>query len=286
VATTSYRRNGKIFADATDDLQRLVSAIDRKYGPCRQVLIEGFSLGANIGLHMAERPAADTAVTGVVAVSAALDAESGSRPGAWTHVPQLPVLFVSNETEIAPVRDYVRMTRPDRCQPALWQLARPGHVNLNTAERLAAVRAMADWAAGGLRPAGTASRPFDATVEFGNRLSQAQLTKQGLRGHITAVDPIYGNLDTDLVADDLVALHLAPGQDLRLVCGKLKRRACPGRSYDDAPKGKLVVFLNAEGFLRVAVNQGNAAKRLKVHAGEPIEIRPWIKPVVRTRGIN
>jgi len=71
------------------------------------------------------------------------------------------------------------------------------------------------------------------------------------------------------------------GDSLRVTCGQVARRVAWGTSYADVEPGKLVAFLTADGTLRVAVNMGNAARRLKCHVGEPVEIAVWI---ARTQG--
>ena len=286
VAATSYRRNGLVIADGLTDLEDLADAIERKYGPCRRILVEGTSMGANIALLLAEQtPTADSqspagsVFDGVIAVGAAPDEPGEDGPLEWTFAPHLPVILLSNRSEIAPVCEYARQTPRGRHQPAVWVLERDGHVNLNADERLAAVAALTDWTAPGPRPAGTWGAPYDATVDRTYRvpLSSSE-TADGRRGRILAVDPVYGNLTTDLVAADLAALGIGVGDAVRVTCGEMTRKAHCGTTYADVDEGDLVVFLTAEGLVEVAVNGGSAARRLRTQATVPLEIAPWVDP--------
>lgn len=310
VATTSYRRNGLIIADAQEDLEELIAAVVSKYGPCRRIIIEGSSMGANIGLLMAETaplPGAqgksEISISGVVALGAALKAEDENGQMEWTHAPRLPVLFVSNRSEIADVKDYAGRVRRDRHHPAVWILQREGHVNINAAERLAAVAAMSAWVeSGGQRPGGTGRNPRDVTVDQGARASQAEPITQvrrgggtskvnvpAMRGRVTAVDPIYGNVETNLVAADLYELGVELGEKIHISVGSKSWTVRWANSYADVGEGDLVAFLTADSTLRVAVNMGNAARRMRCHAGEfleisaPIDIPPSGKYIAEER---
>lgn len=279
VVTSSYRRNGLNVADAQEDLQRLIAEVVRRHGPCRRIIVEGSSMGANIALLMAEQqdpphPATRRgyAISGVVALGAAPQAVGESSPLNWSHAPRLPVLLLSNRSEIGPVLEYARLTRRAHPQPAVWVLERPGHVNLNVEERLAAVLAVADWVAVGTRPPGTAALPFDATVDRSGRPSTAVAEPNLRQGHIVKVDVIYGNLETDLVAADLWDLGIRPGSWVQVTCGTVTRRALWGTTYGDVAAGEMVIFETASGRLRVAVNEGRAARRLRCQAGETLAL--------------
>lgn len=288
VATTSYRRNGLIIDDARDDLNRLLDAIVRKYGPCRRIIIEGSSMGANIGLLMAEQqPLPDPrarvafAISGVIALGAAPEAAGENGPLTWSHAPRLPLLFVSNRSELEPVRSYVRSARRARPHPALWVLERDGHLNLNAAERRDAWSAMAAWIAGGHRPAGDAERPHDATVVLEPPRAKAGRTKRGCWGRIVAIDPVYGNLSTDLVEEDLRRLRWDPGAVIRVTCRNHEAQASWGLTYADVEAGELVIFVDAYGTLQLAVNQGHAARLFGCEVGDTIELSKPDPGVIR-----
>jgi alpha-beta hydrolase superfamily lysophospholipase len=62
VATTSYRRNGLVVADAIADLDALRAYIAQAYGEPERVILEGESMGGLIVTIMAERDPGPTTV--------------------------------------------------------------------------------------------------------------------------------------------------------------------------------------------------------------------------------
>ncbi|MCE4620324.1 MAG: SAM-dependent chlorinase/fluorinase [Desulfurococcales archaeon] len=47
-----------------------------------------------------------------------------------------------------------------------------------------------------------------------------------------------------------------------------------GRKFEDVQVGELVMYVNSFGYVEIAVNQGNAAKKLRVSIGDPVVITP------------
>ncbi len=47
-----------------------------------------------------------------------------------------------------------------------------------------------------------------------------------------------------------------------------------GRKFEDVQVGELVMYVNSFGYVEIAVNQGNAAKKLRVSVGDPVVITP------------
>ncbi|MEN2999528.1 MAG: SAM-dependent chlorinase/fluorinase [Acidilobaceae archaeon] len=47
-----------------------------------------------------------------------------------------------------------------------------------------------------------------------------------------------------------------------------------GRTFSDVARGELVIYLNSAGFVEIAVNQGSAAKVLRVRPGDPVKLEP------------
>lgn len=86
-----------------------------------------------------------------------------------------------------------------------------------------------------------------------------------LVGEVVAADP-FGNLATDLPGGWLEELP-----DTLLVrvgsCEKVARRV---RTYAEAGVGELVVLVGSDGFVEVAVREGDAAKRLQAGPGSSV----------------
>jgi len=272
VAATGYRRNGWILEEAAEDLAALLEHVREEYGPPGRVVVEGVSLGANIGLWMAE--AGDPVLDGLVAVAADPAAEGPDGPTAWTWAPRVPVILLSNRDEFAPVEDYAGRVGGEAIRPALWILDRDGHANLNAIERWSAHAALADWLGAGIRPPGWVGEPYDATVVIEPPASSARARDGGREGRVVQVDPVYGNLHTDLVAADLEAVAGGPGRRFVVEGFRTDEKALWGTAYGDVGPGRLVAFVDAEGLVEIAVNGGDAAERLGVGEGDPILIRP------------
>jgi S-adenosylmethionine hydrolase len=80
----------------------------------------------------------------------------------------------------------------------------------------------------------------------------------------------FGNLITNIPA---AALGIAPAPERTLVVGDRRlRRFRWVRSYGEAEPGALVSLVSSTGTVEVAVNQGNAARRLKVGVGTMVRV--------------
>ncbi len=102
------------------------------------------------------------------------------------------------------------------------------------------------------------------SVEYVERI------EEGYRARIVYVDK-FGN----------VALSAKPGllpiMSWRSVMIQTEKESFPakvGRKFGDVSPGELVVYVNSFGHVEIAVNQGSAAKRLKVDIGDTLTIVP------------
>ena len=148
VATTSYRRNGPIVADAIADLDALRAHIAEKLGAPQRVLLEGDSMGGLIVTLMAERPLQTPRLYhGAIAIGAVLDLREPDSALTISFRPQIPLLFLTNQSELDGPKNYVTHDATDLAaiRAQLFRVARDGHVNVNQHERLAAIRAVNAW---------------------------------------------------------------------------------------------------------------------------------------------
>jgi S-adenosylmethionine hydrolase len=109
--------------------------------------------------------------------------------------------------------------------------------------------------------------PFTDVVRL--TMPQAEKISNGWRAHVTAVDA-FGNLTTDLSASAL--------DGRRDVWIKIKGQIIDGLvdSYGYRKPGDLISLIDSEGFIEVAVVNGNAAKTLGAKHGDIVEV--GIKP--------
>lgn len=107
---------------------------------------------------------------------------------------------------------------------------------------------------------------------------------QSLRGEVLHIDR-YGNIVTSIGVlewgGEQLSLKFAFGgrraplkldsQALKIACGDVAINGV-ARTYGATDKGDLLGLVGSSGFLEIAVNQGNAAQRLNVNLGDPINM--------------
>jgi S-adenosylmethionine hydrolase len=95
----------------------------------------------------------------------------------------------------------------------------------------------------------------------------ARAGANSLIGEVIFVDH-FGNLITNIPAEKLRSRPEV------LIIGKTSRRRFHwGCSYAEADPGTIVVLISSGGTLEVAVNQGNAARKLRAKVGTSVQIR-------------
>ncbi|HEX2860965.1 MAG TPA: alpha/beta fold hydrolase [Lacunisphaera sp.] len=268
VALTSYRRNGIVLQDAITDLDNLRRHILQEHGQPKAVYLMGESMGGAIATAMMETRSADYA--GAVAIGAALQVESRERGFRLTRQPRGPILFLTNQTELAEPRAYVEATRKSPVAPVLWRVSRDGHVNVNATEKLTALAALVRWVEAGSPP----PDGIDATAESAAGESAVEFApdNRSATGRVADVHEVYGNLTLDFRPGDLARLEIEPGASFALEARDRVFRVLYGKSFDSVPRGEWVAFPDAEGRLAVAINFGHAAKTAGLKPGDPVKL--------------
>lgn len=273
IATTSYRRNGIVVADAMADLRALRERAAAELGPLALVVVEGSSMGGAIATLLAE--AGCERFSGFVAAGAALHVRDPLAPElAPNHRPRTPVVFLSNRSEFDGPAAYVAAARAiDPAAPvALWRVDRDGHVNLNAAERLAALEALVAWIETGSAPddrtdATQAPVPGPSTVRFAADGRTAT-------GRVIDLSRVHGNLFTDFQPGDLARLGIELGSDFELRAPAGVFRVRYGSGYGDVARGEWVAFVTGEGQLMIARNRANAAQTAGLDYGDDLALSP------------
>ncbi len=92
-------------------------------------------------------------------------------------------------------------------------------------------------------------------------------TSAGLRGEVLYIDR-FGNAITNLDAR-----RLGDGKNWKVIL--LGKKVCRIVEYYQAvPPGRPLAVLGSSGFLELAVNGGNAARRLRIRVGETVLVSP------------
>lgn len=266
VALTSYRRNGVIVRDAIADLENLRAHVARTHGRPQRTYLMGDSMGGLIVTRIAERHPEH--YDGAVGVGSALHmSETGS--SMLNRQPQRPLLYLSNQSELAGPHRYAAAAKAAPFAPVLWIVARDGHVNVNSGERLAALAALVRWVEHGERPRDR----HNATLLPAPGPSRARFAPDGsATGTITFVHPVHRSFLLDLQPADFAQLGLKSGDRFTLHLG--------GRShelrYTEDPEhagGGSVAGPEPEGFT-AAILRGHAARESNPAVGDPVRIEP------------
>ena len=262
IASTSYRRNGIIVKDAIKDLEQLHMFLSKKYGKPELSLLQGSSMGGLIATLIAENP--KRRFQGVLSMGPALTLESVEEPFKLNYRPKIPILFLANQTEYQAPETYANSAKGT---VALWLIGRDGHVNVNQEEQYQAIKALEKLTRGE-----SINLRKNATVEI-NPSSTAEFRKEGAFSRVKWVDPIFGNLYTELVPEDLQRLNVKRGQKFSISYGGKNYPILYGSNYNDVPVGEWVAFLSGAGTFQISCNYCNAAKMLSYRKGDRIFVQ-------------
>jgi S-adenosylmethionine hydrolase len=90
-------------------------------------------------------------------------------------------------------------------------------------------------------------------------LVAAKLDDQGLRGEVIATDGPFGNLVTNVSAEDFLKLGYKRGEEVPITIGKRELKFPFVRTFSDVVLKKPLIYIDSRGRLSLAVNQGSFA---------------------------
>ena len=273
IATTSYRRNGLVIADAIADLDALRAFIAETYGEPHRVILEGESMGGEIVTMMAERDAGP--YQGALAFDATLYAKEPNSGTGLTLLPRIPLLFVTTYHEFKQANGYITsliMRPPPVVQPALFTISREGHTNINQPEHLEARRALIAWAERGRQALPSPQdnrRYFDATVPLNPGPSVAAMHPDGhgFETWVAEVDAVYGNVLLQAQDADFGAAGIQGMTFFTFTANGRHYRTLYGRTFTDARRGEWIAFPDADGRTVLAKNDGDGAAAAELREG-------------------
>ena len=82
----------------------------------------------------------------------------------------------------------------------------------------------------------------------------------------------FGNVATSADAAATAAAGLRTGEPVTISTGETSHRVHFGGTFSSVPRDQLLSYVDSAGLLSVAVNGGNAASRLRLQAGDALEI--------------
>jgi S-adenosylmethionine hydrolase len=100
-------------------------------------------------------------------------------------------------------------------------------------------------------------------------MPKAKPAGQAIKGVVLRVDA-FGNLMTNLTAEDVPAAMVASGDIKLAVNGKEVRKIA--RTFGDGIPGEPIAVFGSAGYLEIAVNRGNAARALGVNRGAEVSL--------------
>jgi hypothetical protein len=90
-------------------------------------------------------------------------------------------------------------------------------------------------------------------------LQAAKVDEQGLRGEVIATDGPFGNLVTNVDAEDFLKLGYQRGQSVPITIGETKFDLPFVKTFSDVPLNKPLLYIDSRGRFALAVNQGSFA---------------------------
>jgi S-adenosylmethionine hydrolase len=90
-------------------------------------------------------------------------------------------------------------------------------------------------------------------------LESPKIDERGLHGEVIATDGPFGNLVTNVNAEDFLKLGYQRGQTLALTIGEKKIDVPFVKTFSDVPLKKPLIYIDSRGHLGLAVNQGSFA---------------------------
>lgn len=104
-------------------------------------------------------------------------------------------------------------------------------------------------------------------------LKPAKLDDKGLSGDVIALDGPYGNLVTNINADDFLKLGYQRGEKLKVSIAGREIAMPFVKTFSDVPLKQPLLFIDSRGRVSFAVNQGSFAATYSVEPPQPIYIK-------------
>lgn len=271
IASPSFGGNRWVMADGAADLIALRAHVNKNIVSIKRAFLYGETMGGGITALLAEQ--SPEGFDGAISLGAHHYAEPQGEvpdnPKLAAYLPgkpKFPIVLLSNDGEVHGSRLYAQRAINGKYPPVLWTVSRSGHVNLNSAERLSALRAVIAWSETGIRPDNkTAMLVMDppSTAEFKNASAA---------GMVTRTRPLYGNIYTNFVADDLSKLGIKLGDTFAFTHKDETVSATFASAYSDVELGEWVAFIDPESYVQVSRNYENATQTLGVKTGDALLI--------------
>jgi S-adenosylmethionine hydrolase len=103
-------------------------------------------------------------------------------------------------------------------------------------------------------------------------LQAASLDERGLSAQVIATDGPFGNLVTNVDADDFLQLGFQRGQEVPVTIGGKEMKIKFVRTFSDVPLNQPLLYIDSRGHLGLAVNQNSFAATYGIKPPAPLFI--------------
>lgn len=103
-------------------------------------------------------------------------------------------------------------------------------------------------------------------------LQPSKLDEKGLSGEVIALDGPFGNLVTNIAAEDFLKLGYQHGDKIKVSIGGREIEMPFVKTFSDVPLQQPLLYIDSRGRASFAVNQGNFAGTYRVDPPQPIFI--------------
>jgi S-adenosylmethionine hydrolase len=102
---------------------------------------------------------------------------------------------------------------------------------------------------------------------------QAKINEGSISGVYIQEDEPYGNVWTNITEEDLKKISVKSGDKLHITAGNIEIKMPFVVAFGDVPKGEPLAYMNSEGTLAFAINQGNFALTYGLKEGMEIIVK-------------
>ncbi|MBI3644388.1 MAG: SAM-dependent chlorinase/fluorinase [Acidobacteriales bacterium] len=103
-------------------------------------------------------------------------------------------------------------------------------------------------------------------------LQPARLDDKGLAGQVIATDGPFGNLVTNIDAEDFLKLGYQRGEKLKVTIASREIELPFVKTFSDVPLKQPLLFIDSRGRVSFAVNQASFAATYDIHPPQPVFI--------------
>ena len=103
-------------------------------------------------------------------------------------------------------------------------------------------------------------------------VAAAKASSRGLTGEVIATDGPFGNLVTNIDAEDFMKLGYGRGQNVHITLSKTEMNVPFVRTFSDVPLHKPLLYVDSRGHMALAINQASFAATYGIKPPVPVFI--------------